>query len=67
MMEMRVVVHVSLLLVGMVVSQKIYDSVKDQKSLKKCEESVEQSATSLDHAGNPKLESCIPAIFKYVY
>ena len=54
--------HTSLLLVGMLANQSISDSVIGQESVEQSE-----SEASTGQSGNQKLESCIPARFKYVY
>ena len=54
--------HTSLLLVGMLANQSISDSVIGQESVEHSE-----SEASTGQSGNQKLESCIPARFKYVY
>ncbi len=62
MMRIRIVILTLALLVGMLVSQRLCQSTAAQELEK-------QSGTEglLSQSGNPKLESCIPAKFKYVY
>jgi hypothetical protein len=62
MMRTRIVFLTLALLVGMLVSQRLCHSTAAQES-----EKQSGSESLVAQSGNPRLESCIPARFKYVY